>query len=109
MPPWQSEPPREPLPAYSEAADYFGEMWIRYPDGKVPLPVACGETIRATSELRAIMGNIALRSFSLDAPSGRITWEDAVTYRTMLQTWYHGLPQALGAQHLVLPAQIKLQ
>jgi hypothetical protein len=103
------KPPQEALPPYSEASEYFGETWVRYPGGKIPLPSAYGETVRATCELRSIINTIALQSSNREAPSDKITWEEACAYRAMLQSWYHNLPQSISARCLIFPAHLKLQ
>lgn len=102
-------PPREPLPDYPEASEYFGEVWLRYPSAQSPVPAAHGYGVRAISELRIIMGQVALRFFSQAGSSPPIALEEAFTFRERLVAWYYRLPARLSAQYIVQPSQLKIQ
>lgn len=104
--PLLAKPPSQPLPDPSEDADWYGEIWIKYPLDQRLSPSYFGYTFRARSQFRVIMNEFcqAAYSESLLVDLGR-----ANGLYSQLRSWYNALPELLQPKKIVLPGHLQLQ
>ncbi|KAH8653825.1 putative C6 transcription factor [Xylariales sp. PMI_506] len=99
------EPPACQLPEPSD----IGELWVMYPGIARPTPLHHGYVFTALCEFRRIINNVGDRSYGRGQDRGPIDFEEAMAYRQYLLDWHESLPRALEPDHIVSPAQLKLQ
>ncbi|KAI1759115.1 hypothetical protein GGR53DRAFT_524115 [Hypoxylon sp. FL1150] len=104
QPPTLKIPPARPLP---EVEDY-GEIWVKYPHGREPIPMFNSLVFRAVSEFRVIMNDITRLSYSRPKCFDRMSLDAAIVYRSRLLAWYDSLPGPLQARNIALPCHLKI-
>ncbi|KAI0142576.1 hypothetical protein F4776DRAFT_612622 [Hypoxylon sp. NC0597] len=108
QPPIMKEPPTRPLPDLDEASEYFGEIWVKYPLGREPIPIHNGLVFRAICQLRVIMNEITILSFDHPRSFNRMPLNSAIEFRSRLLAWYEDLPEPLHARNAAIPSHLKL-
>ena len=108
-PPHMSDMPQHPFPDVASELDWYGEIRLRYYLDQEVYSMGFGHSMKALSELRAIMNDICVVSFGQSAGPRKITWEHALHFRARLQAWYDALPDSLSSSKLLFPAHLKLQ
>ncbi|CAJ2511194.1 Uu.00g068190.m01.CDS01 [Anthostomella pinea] len=106
--PLLQEPPQYPLPDQHSATDHFGELFLRYPNSKEPIPMAHGLVFRAVSELRIIINDIARQAFKSARNLYGVAYYEALMFRSKLTSWYTNLAEPLRCQNISLPCHLKL-
>ena len=99
-------PPALVLP---ENPDAYGEIWLKYPSTRAPVPVRFEQTFRAVIEFRTIMNEITNSMFPSPGPKQPISMPQALAYRSRLQHWYERLPDHLEPKNLIIPAHFHIQ
>ncbi|KAI0161186.1 hypothetical protein GGR52DRAFT_164583 [Hypoxylon sp. FL1284] len=108
QPPILKDPPARPLPEVDDAAEYYGEIWVKYPLGRQPIPMLNGLVFRAVSGFRVIMNEITISSFASPKSFSRMSLDTAIGYRSRLLAWYGNLPEPLRARNIALPSHLKI-
>ncbi|KAI2625433.1 hypothetical protein GGS26DRAFT_600127 [Hypomontagnella submonticulosa] len=108
QPPLIKHPPTRPLPGLDDAAAYYGEIWVKYPLGRNPVPIFNGLGFRAISQFRVIMNEITALSYTQPRAFNRMSLDTAVRFRSKLQDWYESLPEPLCARNAALPSHLKI-
>ncbi|KAK4195111.1 putative nitrogen assimilation transcription factor [Triangularia verruculosa] len=105
-PPILTRPPDIPLPDPSENPQWWGELWIRYPQTPARLPTYHGHLTKARFDYWAIMNDFSLRSFS--QPLVKVPLDQVVGFYHRLRGWWTSLPEPLTPKRLVLPHHLKV-
>lgn len=106
FPPLLKTPPDWPLPDPSIDAQFYGEVWVKYPLTHSLLPSYFGHVFRARSQFRVIMNEFCQVAFS---QYSEINLGKAIELRARLQDWYDGLAGPLLSTTIVLPGHLQLQ
>ncbi|KAK0729242.1 hypothetical protein B0T21DRAFT_291956 [Apiosordaria backusii] len=105
-PPLLTRPPDTPLPDPSQHPQWWGELWIRYPQTPTRLPTYHGYLTKAKADYWSIMNDFSLLSFS--QPNVKIPLDQVVGFYNRLRGWLLSLPEPLTPRKLVLPHHLKL-
>ncbi|KAK0673333.1 putative nitrogen assimilation transcription factor [Cercophora samala] len=105
-PPLMTRPPDTPLPDPSENPQWWGELWIRYPQTPARLPTYHGHLMKARANFWTIMNDFSLASFS--QPRVKMPLEQVVGFYNRLRAWLRDLPEPLTPKRIVLPHHLKL-
>lgn len=108
-PPHYVAPPEDPLPDRENAAEYHGEMWIKYPLASAPLPVHFGLSFNVMCEFKAILNDMLCYIFSPAMAGKTLSLDEAILFQSKLVTWYKALPEPLSAGKIVLPMHLSMQ
>ncbi|KAI2777167.1 hypothetical protein F4815DRAFT_495498 [Daldinia loculata] len=108
QPPLVKDPPNRPLPDIDDTSAFYGEIWVKYPLSRDPVPVFNGLVFRAISQFRVIMNEITALSFSHPRDFNRMSLNAAIEFRARLATWYENLPKPLQAQDAAMPSHLKI-
>lgn len=104
--PLLSQPPDWTLPDPVTEAQWYGEIWVRYPLETYLLPSHFGHVFRARSAFRIIMNDACQAAYSTGS---EITLARANELLTRLKTWFACLPDILQPKSLALPGHLQLQ
>ncbi|KAI4931699.1 hypothetical protein J4E85_004295 [Alternaria conjuncta] len=107
-PPLSRLPPEDGLPAYQDAHDFFGEIWVKYPLATHLTPIYLGQTFLSLIKLRCIMNDIAGKALPEDDGDNNLDIEQASRYHLMLVQWFRDLPEPLQPQNAAMPTQLLL-
>jgi hypothetical protein len=102
-------PPPIDLPDPTNDPDFYGEVWIRYPQDKRSFPIYFGQVFKACIRLRIILNEIATALFSDDQVKKSLTTDEANGFAHQLQVWFTALPAVISPTAIVLPNQLKVQ
>ncbi|KAH6884387.1 hypothetical protein B0T10DRAFT_493135 [Thelonectria olida] len=105
LPPLLKKPPIWPLPDPSQDAQWYGEIWVKYPLNRSLSPSYFGHIFGARSQFRVIMNEVCEAAYSKDS---EITLDKANRFRKRLEWWYNGLPGPLQPRTIVLPGHLQL-
>lgn len=94
------EPPVEALPSHECSAEYFGEIWLKYPLSERLWPLHHGQTFKAWAELYTIANRIKCRTYSTEARGEPVDSRYQAREYSELIHWFQNLPPSLT------PAQI---
>lgn len=104
--PLLSQPPNWPLPDPLEDAQWYGDIWVKYPLVQRRLSSHFGYMFKARSEFRVIMNDACQAAYSKNS---EMTLPKANELLSRLKGWYDGLPNPLLPKSIVLPSQLQLQ
>ncbi|KAK4190465.1 putative nitrogen assimilation transcription factor [Podospora australis] len=104
--PLLADVPAVPLPDPREHPQWYGELWMRYPLAREPVPTHHGLLFKAKAEFYAIMNEFSHLSFSPN--SGKLSPYQLIGFYHRLLIWNRGLPPPLTARRIVFPSQLKL-
>ncbi|KAK4673334.1 hypothetical protein QC763_110990 [Podospora pseudopauciseta] len=105
-PPLMARPPETPLPDPSKNPQWWGELWIRYPQTPARLPTHHGHLAKARADFWTIMNDFSLLSFS--QPHVKMPLDQVVGFYNRLRGWLQNLPEPLTPKRLVLPHHLKV-
>ncbi|KAK1831522.1 nitrogen assimilation transcription factor nirA [Podospora conica] len=100
------DPPSTPLPNVAENPQWYGELWVRYPNSNAQYAFRYGHIFKALAELMVILNDASKFLFS-DPPRPTITALAGICAR--FKQWYLDLPEPLLPRNIALPAQLRLQ
>ncbi|ETN39142.1 uncharacterized protein HMPREF1541_05365 [Cyphellophora europaea CBS 101466] len=103
--PLLTKPPDWPLPDPSEDAQWYGEIWLKYPLSDRLSPSNFAHLLRARCLFRIIMNDFCHAAFS---KGSRVTLAGAHGFRERLRCWYDELPGPLRPETIVLPGHLQL-
>ncbi|KAL7793630.1 hypothetical protein V8C37DRAFT_378517 [Trichoderma ceciliae] len=103
--PLLKEPPNWPLPDPSEDAQWYGEVWLKYPLTRSLSPSYFGQVFKTRSQFRVIMNEFCQAAYS---EGSTIMLDRANELRLKLTSWYDGLPGPLLPKTIVLPGHLQL-
>lgn len=106
--PVMRHPPQVPLPDPIEDPQWYGEIWVKYPESQSRFPTHLGFIFKAKAELWSIMNDLSLLSFQDHGPPLKLSTSQVLEFYTRLVNWLHNLPEPLSPQKIVTPHQIKL-
>lgn len=109
IPPLIKDPPKTSLPNPDQNRDWYGELWLQYPDGHTPCPSNFSSLFVAKSRLINIVNRITFKFFKKEAKNASPTPAAIVKFITELQKWYSSLPRCLSPTKIVFPSQLELQ
>ncbi|KAK2596784.1 hypothetical protein QQS21_006112 [Conoideocrella luteorostrata] len=98
-------PPGWPLPDPSEDAQWYGEIWVKYPLKHSRTPSYFGQIFKTRSQFRVIMNEFCQAAY---ADVAKMSLARANTLRSRLITWFDGLPGQLQPKTTIRPAQLQL-
>ncbi|KAI9154761.1 Nitrogen assimilation transcription factor nirA [Paramyrothecium foliicola] len=97
------------LPDPDEAAEYYGEIWVKYPLAQTLVPIRMGECILANLRLQHLTYVIAVHLFpKVRNNNTRWSLDQARRFYSQLRAWYAELPSSFSPAELVFPPQILL-
>ncbi len=97
------------MPDPNADSDWYGDIWIRYPQSQILWPMHLGHIVEAVAKFRTIMNELGFRFFSKSGAQGELTLKEAFQYKSRLDSWYEHLPDTLAPGKIVFPAQLKIQ
>jgi len=97
------------MPDPKQNPSWYGECWLLYPVSPAPIPAEHGHTIKSMTELHIILHNISCRAFHNGQSTRRLSWEEAMEFKQMLDNWFHTLPDVLSPKNVVFPWHLKMQ
>ncbi|KAL5603441.1 hypothetical protein FOVSG1_006191 [Fusarium oxysporum f. sp. vasinfectum] len=103
-------PPHSPLPDPDLNADWYSEIWLKYPSTSVLVPMQYRYTFKARVEFSLIL-NEAMLQASTNEGDNQVVQSGArriVETVEKLEAWYHTLPDPLLPSNIVFPSQLKL-
>jgi hypothetical protein len=109
IPPLMKDPPETSLPNADQNCDWYGELWLQYPDGHALCPTNFGSLFKAKSSLIEILNRISFKFFKKGDKHANPTSATIVRFVMELQKWYSSLPRCLGPTEIVFPSELKLQ
>jgi hypothetical protein len=101
-----SEPPSYALPDPSDGAQWYGEVWLKYPLAQSLAPSYFGHVLRARSQFRIIMNDYCQTAYS---KGSTVALEKANEFHLRLKDWHDALPEPLTPKRIVLPGHLHLQ
>ena len=104
--PLLSDPPDWHLPDPSATAEWYGEIWLKYPLSDCLVPSYFGQIFKARSQFRVIMNEACQATYLKDE---EMTLNKAAGFLSQLQGWYDRLPGTLQPRYIVLPGHFQLQ
>ena len=104
--PLLSDPPDWHLPDPSKEAEWYGEIWVKYPLSNRLLPSYFGQVFRARSQFRVIMNEACQAAYS---KGSEIILGKANELLKQLKGWYDDLSGPLLPKTIVLPGHLQLQ
>ncbi|KAJ4226248.1 hypothetical protein NW759_004832 [Fusarium solani] len=105
LPPLLKKPPEWALPDPTRNAQWYGEIWMKYPLDSGLSPSYFPHIFRARCHFRIIMNEICDAAYS---EGSGITLDKAHGFRERLQSWYRSLPLPLQPRTIVLPGHLQL-
>jgi hypothetical protein len=109
IPPLIKDPPETSLPNPDQNRDWYGELWLQYPDGHALCPTNFSSFFIAKCRLLVILNRITFKFFKGEAKHAHPSSTTIVKFITELRKWYSSLPHSLGPTEVVFPSQLKLQ
>ncbi|KAK0618837.1 hypothetical protein B0T14DRAFT_518107 [Immersiella caudata] len=100
--------PQTPLPDPENNPAFYGEVWLLYPASPCPIPAQHGHTTKSLTEFHHILHIISCRAFRDGSSTRKLTWEEAMNFKRMLDNWFESLPAALSPKNVVFPWHLKL-
>ncbi|KAL5603369.1 hypothetical protein FOVSG1_006119 [Fusarium oxysporum f. sp. vasinfectum] len=103
-------PPHSPLPDPDLSADWYSEIWLKYPSTSVLVPMQDRYTFKARAEFSLIL-NEAMLHASTNEGDSQVLQSGArriVEIVEKLEAWYRTLPDPLLPSNIVFPSQLKL-
>lgn len=107
-PPIVGQPPQVALPDAKEKPQWYGEIWMQYPQNQRIYPMHLGHKIQAEAGIQAIMNSMGLLAFGESSPKS-LNSEDIVMLKQSLDNWKDALPEPLQSARLVFPSHFSLQ
>lgn len=108
IPPLLEQPPHDPLPDPAKDAQWYGEIWLKYPSSQVLTPACFGYGFKAKCDFRLLMNEFCHAAYSTGS-GGSVSLDEANQLRKRLVAWYDGLPRPLLPENIVFPSQLQLQ
>lgn len=105
-PPLLRRPPDWDLPDPMVDAQWYGEIWLKYPLSYSLCPLYFGHSFRARCEFRIIMNEFCHTAYS---KVSEVTLDEANAFYRRLRSWYNNLAEPLLPQTIVFPGQLQLQ
>ncbi|KAF5599035.1 n-terminal fungal transcription regulatory domain-containing protein [Fusarium pseudoanthophilum] len=99
------KPPVESLPDPEADSQWYGEIWVKYPQNAHLTPSLFGHLFKAKSEMRNIMQRFCTMSYTRGT---RVRVKEAYELYTQLKEWQAALPDCLQPKGIVFPAQLQL-
>ncbi len=90
----------------SKSAEWYGEIWVKYPLSDSLILSHFGHVFKVKSRFRIIMNEACQTSCSKDS---EMTNENAYKFLSQLKGWYGKLPTLLLPCYIVLPGHLQLQ
>ncbi|KAK8023274.1 Nitrogen assimilation transcription factor nit-4 [Apiospora marii] len=107
IPPLLKEPPHDPLPDPAKDAQWYGEIWVKYPSSQVLTPTYFGYGFKAKCDFRLLMNEFCHAAYSTGS-GGSVGLDEANKLRKRLVAWYDGLSRPLLPENIVFPSQLQL-
>ncbi|KAL2134955.1 hypothetical protein VTI74DRAFT_10276 [Chaetomium olivicolor] len=110
QPPPVKEPPKSPLPEPLQYPQWYGELWVKYPQSQTRLPTYHGLLFKAKADFWTIMNEFSLLTFSHrhTAIAPKLSVSEVLPFYHRLRAWERNLPEPLTPRNIVLPHQLKL-
>lgn len=106
-PPYLLHHPKTPLPDPIAQPEWYGDVWLRYPQSRILVPSNQGSTLKARAELHIILDDVSKQIFT--GPKTQLSLDDLLKFNTRLDAWFDNLPRLLTSSEIVYPTQIALQ
>ena len=115
-PPDLRDLPSDPLPDPVKYPDWYGEIWIQYPNNQHPVPVHLGCIMKTRCALYHIINEIGYHTFN-EAASKKVKKEGrppisltrALQFKAQLDAWMSNLPEPLTPRNMVFPTHYETQ
>jgi hypothetical protein len=107
--PHLSRPPKIPLPDPTTHAQWYGDIWVLYPNCKTLIPLHLGRRFKSETTLHIIMNDIALQSFSNESPLQPLSHTEIIRFEERLDVWRNELAGVLIPERLIFPHHLGLQ
>jgi hypothetical protein len=107
--PHLTRPPQIPLPDPKIHAQWYGDIWVLYPNCKRLIPLHIGHKFKSETTLHIIMNDIALQSFSDESSLQPLSHTEMVRFKERLDVWKNELPEVLIPERLIFPHHLGLQ
>lgn len=91
IPPLLRDPPDQPLPDPSENAEWYGEIWVKYPVNQNLSPSYFGHVFKARSRFRVIMNEACHIAYT---KGSTMTLGQAGELYSRLRRWLEGCRNA---------------
>nr|CEG05560.1 unnamed protein product [Fusarium clavum] len=104
-------PPQTPLPDPDLNADWYTQIWLKYPSTSVLVPMQCHYTFKTRAEFSLILHAAMLQASTNESDNQVVQGGPGRILETVkkLETWYRTLPDTLLPSNIVFPSQLKLQ
>ena len=106
-PPIVEQPPQIALPDAKQQPQWYGDVWVRYPQSQTIYPLHLGHNLQAETAIHAIMNKMGLLAFGDSSKS--LSLEDYVELKQALDAWKESLPEVLQSARLIFPPHFALQ
>ncbi|KAF4420540.1 nitrate assimilation regulatory nirA [Fusarium acutatum] len=105
-----NEPPKIPLPDANQHPEWYGEIWVKYPQTPHLVPLMHAQLQRARFEFGVLVNMVSRKLFN---PINGAVEEhrDSVILDIIarLKSWYAALPPSMAPQNIAFPSQLKQQ
>ncbi|CAA9956667.1 Zn-C6 fungal-type DNA-binding domain protein [Pyrenophora teres f. maculata] len=101
-------PPDVALPDPGKYPQWYGEVWLRYPNSKTLASTHLGSEFGARSALRVIMMDMSIALYGPPERKGILTLDQILGFHFRLNAWFTSLSDPLTPQKIVYPTQMEL-
>lgn len=101
-------PPEMALPDPQKHTSFYGEFHLKYPLRQSSVSFPFGHIVKALSEFRTIVNDLALGFFTDSKDKERIVNTIRHTWPRLSQ-WYAQLPEELNTKNIRFPHELKMQ
>ncbi|KAM5526595.1 C6 transcription factor [Fusarium oxysporum f. sp. phaseoli] len=102
--PLYDQPPEFPLPSLDEDPSWYSEIYARYPLQSNIIPIGFGSYMKAWVKLHRITHDVARHYWGVtNGP-----FNDPLILRRRLDEWFHGLPERLSVENIILPMHLRI-
>ncbi|KAF2651946.1 hypothetical protein K491DRAFT_719359 [Lophiostoma macrostomum CBS 122681] len=101
-------PPEYSVPDPESDPEWYGEVYLHYPQSTVRTPLLFGSLFRETVRLRLIQADIAIVAYAPSKKEQGLSLEQSLTFKGKLDDWLQALPAPFSASELVFPSHISL-
>ena len=108
LPPMMTTPPEMALPDPQKYPSFYGEFHVRYPLRQSLVSIPFGHMVKALSEFRTIVNDLALGFFTDTKDNERAVNTIRHAWPRLSQ-WYTQLPEELNTRNISFPHELKMQ
>ena len=105
------EPPAFTLPDPDTHGDWYGEIWLKFPDANGLMRAYFPHLYKAWAQLRHILNNASIDLFSRVASPvvPGLSLGQVQTLHSTLEAWHRSLPVCLQPDRIAFPSHLRLQ